>query len=123
MIKEYTDLAANERTYLAWIRTAIAIMAFGFLIEKFELYLSYLGTKNSYTEHFNAFESELIGLGLFLVGIAIILASTIRFFIQKNAIEAEEIVPYTAKKAGLLLSIIMICLGMFLVFYMWHLIF
>ena len=37
MIQQFADHAANERTFLAWIRTAIAIMAFGFLVEKFEL--------------------------------------------------------------------------------------
>ena len=31
MIERYSDHAANERTFLAWVRTAIAIMAFGFL--------------------------------------------------------------------------------------------
>ena len=41
MIKRYTDHSANERTYLAWVRTAITIMAFGFLIEKFELFLAH----------------------------------------------------------------------------------
>jgi putative membrane protein len=30
MIPRFTDHAANERTYLAWVRTAIAVMAFGF---------------------------------------------------------------------------------------------
>ena len=30
MIKRYSDHAANERTFLAWVRTAIAVMAFGF---------------------------------------------------------------------------------------------
>ena len=39
MIGRYSDHAANERTYLAWIRTAIAVMAFGFLVEKFDLFL------------------------------------------------------------------------------------
>jgi putative membrane protein len=38
----YRDRAANERTFLAWIRTAIAIMAFGFVLEKFDLYRGYL---------------------------------------------------------------------------------
>ena len=33
---------ANERTFLAWIRTAIGIMAFGFVVEKFSLFLKYL---------------------------------------------------------------------------------
>jgi putative membrane protein len=38
MIERYTDHAANERTFLAWVRTSIAIMAFGFLVEKFDLF-------------------------------------------------------------------------------------
>jgi len=39
MIRGYSDHAANERTFLAWVRTAIAVMAFGFLVEKFDLFL------------------------------------------------------------------------------------
>jgi hypothetical protein len=35
MIRGYTDHAANERTFLAWVRTGIAVIAFGFIIEKF----------------------------------------------------------------------------------------
>jgi uncharacterized membrane protein YidH (DUF202 family) len=33
---------ANERTFLAWIRTSIAIMAFGFVVEKFALFMNQL---------------------------------------------------------------------------------
>jgi putative membrane protein len=29
MIERYSDHAANERTFLAWVRTALAVMAFG----------------------------------------------------------------------------------------------
>ena len=39
MIERYSDHAANERTFLAWVRTAIAIMALGFLVQKFDLFL------------------------------------------------------------------------------------
>ena len=39
MIERYSDHTANERTFLAWVRTAIAIMAFGFLVQKFDLFL------------------------------------------------------------------------------------
>jgi len=39
MIERHGDHAANERTFLAWVRTAIAIMAFGFLVQKFDLFL------------------------------------------------------------------------------------
>ena len=41
MIKRYSDHAANERTFLAWVRTAIAVMAFGFLIERFDLFMKF----------------------------------------------------------------------------------
>jgi len=33
---------ANERTFLAWVRTSIAIMAFGFVVEKFTIFLHHL---------------------------------------------------------------------------------
>lgn len=33
---------ANERTFLAWIRTAVGIMAFGFVVMKFSLFLRQL---------------------------------------------------------------------------------
>lgn len=33
---------ANERTFLAWIRTSIGIMAFGFVVEKFALFIKQL---------------------------------------------------------------------------------
>jgi putative membrane protein len=35
----FRDHAANERTLLAWIRTGIALMAFGFAIARFGLFL------------------------------------------------------------------------------------
>jgi putative membrane protein len=39
MIRGYSDRAANERTFLAWLRTGIAVIAFGFVIEKFNLFV------------------------------------------------------------------------------------
>ena len=34
-----TDHLANERTFLAWVRTSIALMGFGFVIVKFALFI------------------------------------------------------------------------------------
>ena len=34
-----SDHLANERTFLAWIRTSIALMAFGFVVVKFALFI------------------------------------------------------------------------------------
>lgn len=37
-----SDHLANERTFLAWIRTAIAFMGFGFVVVKFSLFVRQL---------------------------------------------------------------------------------
>jgi putative membrane protein len=39
MIDHFSYHAANERTFLAWVRPAIAVMAFDFLVAKFDLFL------------------------------------------------------------------------------------
>jgi putative membrane protein len=44
MIEGYSDHAANERTFLAWVRTGVAVIAFGFVIEKFDLFLLHCWT-------------------------------------------------------------------------------
>lgn len=40
--KRVSDHLANERTFLAWIRTSIGIMAFGFVVVRFSLFVRQL---------------------------------------------------------------------------------
>ena len=47
MIPGYSDHAANERTFLAWVRTGIAVIAFGFVIEKFNLFVLTIASSTS----------------------------------------------------------------------------
>ena len=119
MIKKYTDHAANERTYLAWVRTSIAIMAFGFLIEKFELYIAFISLTFDDAQKIEpSVSAQLIGLSLFLVGILIIIISTIKFYIYKKDIDSEELVSYGSKKITAALSVLIIVMAIFLFFYM-----
>ena len=119
MIKRYTDHSANERTYLAWIRTSISIMAFGFLIEKFDLFVSYIGKTVGDEERFqSSLSAELVGLGLFFVGVLIVITATVSFFRNKKSIESDELIPYSVKNTNILLSSLMILLSFFLFVYM-----
>lgn len=119
MIKDYRDHAANERTYLAWIRTAIAVMAFGFLIEKFNLFIAFIGKSiEEETNYQSSHSAELVGLGLFVAGALIIVCATIRFFATKKSIESDTSIPYRAKKTNLILSALIIMIALFLVTYM-----
>jgi putative membrane protein len=69
---------ANERTFLAWLRTSIALIGFGFAIARFGLFLQQLDfalTQQKSQEH-HLFNSQNLGLTLVILGIlTIILAA------------------------------------------------
>ncbi|OJV13938.1 MAG: hypothetical protein BGO21_20215 [Dyadobacter sp. 50-39] len=87
-IKEYkpNDHLANERTYLAWVRTGVGIMAFGFVVVKFSLFIAQIGfvLDKPVKIHSHGY-SKIIGIVLVLLGIGAILLG----FIQYRLTEEE----------------------------------
>ncbi len=80
-----SDHLANERTFLAWIRTCIGIMAFGFVVVKFSLFIKQISLvlgKES-TIHQYGFSAP-IGIILVLVGAISLLLSVMRYTKTKN---------------------------------------
>ena len=76
-----TDHLANERTYLAWMRTSIGIMAFGFVVVKFSLFvkrISLLFGKDITTPPTHGL-SAIVGILLVLVGTITTILSYIRY--------------------------------------------
>lgn len=125
MIPRFTDYAANERTYLAWVRTAVAIMAFGFLVERFDLFLAYLGHATSTsapaaktTHHLHA--AQLAGLALIGLAILIIIGATIRFIHHRKTIACAEQVDYGTTLGDSLLAILLVLFAAFLAIYVFH---
>ncbi|MHB1844420.1 MAG: YidH family protein [Deltaproteobacteria bacterium] len=60
-----SDHQANERTFLAWLRTAIALMGFGFVVSKFGLFLRVV-SQARHVPHESS--SALVGIGLVILG-------------------------------------------------------
>ncbi len=60
---------ANERTFLAWIRTSIGIMAFGFVVVKFALFVKQISVMIG-EEHITPYRgySGIIGIVLVVMG-------------------------------------------------------
>src|SRR5712664_3727385 len=86
MIRGYSDHAANERTFLAWVRTGIAVIAFGFVIEKFNLFVLTMASANSLDagrrlqlERLSGPLGRYDGLALILLGIAVVVVAARRF--------------------------------------------
>jgi len=60
--KKVSDHLANERTFLAWVRTGIAVMAFGFVIERFGLLMRELGLKIGLSSDSSIHNSKWLGV-------------------------------------------------------------
>lgn len=65
---------ANERTFLAWLRTSIGLIGFGLAIARFSLFLRQFQATVTQQEVSSPpfFNSETLGLSLVVFGIAVI---------------------------------------------------
>jgi putative membrane protein len=110
---------ANERTFLAWIRTSIAIMAFGFVVEKFSLFVKqmgyYLGRETSPTP---PGYSPIIGIGLVGLGVVMGVLAFIRYKMVERQIDDDTYKPSAILSVMLVLSVLAV--GVFLVLYLVH---
>ena len=74
MIEKFQEHAANERTYLSWIRTAIAIAGFGIVVERLP------GTPNG----------TWTGVALVISSAALVALASLRFMIVRKQIERSD---------------------------------
>ncbi len=120
MIKNFGDHAANERTFLAWVRTAIAVMAFGFVVEKFGLFLQIAAASAGARIPRLAGHrfGEIAGLALMVLGIAMVAISTVRFL--KTAKEIDDADPHAGagSRLDVALAVLLVLLGCSLVAYL-----
>ena len=124
MIRNFSDHAANERTFLAWVRTAIAVMAFGFLVAKFNLFLKIAAqTLAGANGHAIAVRGgrfgDVAGLALIVAGTAMVAMAAVRFIRTGQAIDSPEQRDDNAR-VDLTLSALMLVLGISLVLYVSH---
>ena len=109
MIRAFSDHAANERTYLAWVRTGIAVIAFGFLLERFNLFLLALaasaeGTLKLRLDRLAGPLGRYDGLALIGGGLLLIVIATARFFRTGRLIDDPETHVGHGVRAELILS-------------------
>ena len=120
MLKRYSDLAANERTFLAWVRTAIAVMAFGFIIERFDLFLKVAAPQLSERQlaaHGERF-ANWAGLAFIVIGIVTIVIAWLRFARTTKDIDREDEVASPGERFDFALALMIGLLGASLALYM-----
>ena len=92
---ELRDRMANERTLLAWVRTAIALMAFGMAIAKFSLFLTVAGLEQpeALSDLPSAMLSRLTGTAFILLGAVVTLLGLNRTLAYGRIIDRHDRAP------------------------------
>jgi putative membrane protein len=107
MVANYTDHAANERTFLAWIRTGLAVAAFGLFLVKLNILADAVGggsLPHLSAEDAGAVAARYAGLAMVVIGIAIIARGSVSFERTRRAIDRNEVIQIPRSRAELLLS-------------------
>ena len=123
---------ANERTFLAWVRTCIALIGLGFIIAKFGLFIEELNlvlsqsvseiTKTPYTSMQSKLLSDdtssLVGIGIVIISIVLILFALRNYYNISKEIRYDK---YTPKHTIMYTTVIVfIAISLAIIFYLYN---
>jgi putative membrane protein len=109
------DHLANERTFLAWVRTGAAIVIFGFAIGRFSIAIRQLTTFLGHPTRTMGI-SVWMGAGAIISGVLLVIAGLIRY--RKTRVQLDA---GTFEPAGFvvdLITILTVLFGVALAFYL-----
>jgi uncharacterized protein (DUF302 family)/uncharacterized membrane protein YidH (DUF202 family) len=112
------DYLAAERTFLAWIRTGLALMGFGFVVARFGLFFRAMQTESSNLQVRSSGLSFWFGAALIVLGITVNLVSArrhIRLVRELNRGGTEYSRP---SSIGIALAIALAALGIGITIYL-----
>lgn len=109
-------LFAAERTLLAWNRTGVSLMGFGFLVERFGLFLHLVMEERTEPIHRGA--SLAIGIAFILLGVILLLVSVHQYRRVVPTLGAGEIPPGYWVNSGVLLNLALAAMGLVLAAYL-----
>ncbi|HEY9793955.1 MAG TPA: DUF202 domain-containing protein [Candidatus Obscuribacterales bacterium] len=107
------DHLANERTYLAWIRTGVATMGLGVVIAKLKYVL---GANYPARESTGVIHAAHIGIFFAVIGLATIGMAVFFYLRTQNEIRSRTYRPH--KAFAIVLATLMVVLGIVILWYL-----
>ena len=117
-VVELRDYLAEERTFLAWIRTGIALMGFGFVVARFGI----LGDQPHIPQQFSAGQphelSPWFGAALIAIGAIVNLFSAQRFMRLVGELNRDQFGHRALSKQGVIVALFLALLGIAMTIYL-----
>jgi putative membrane protein len=111
---ELRDHLANERTFLAWMRTCLTIIGLGFVVAKFGILIREVS--KGHVHSLTARAGAVVGVALVLGGMGVAALASLKFLRTKREID-ESIVAFSPS-LDILLAIAVVLAGLVLAGYM-----
>ncbi len=109
---------AAENTYLAWIRTGIALLGLGFVVARFGLFLERL----DYIQHVSPAHSYGLsvwfGTGLILAGVGVYVSSAWNYVRLIRALNRGEVVEARASVLAVVVAVFLALVGLAMAIYL-----
>jgi putative membrane protein len=107
---------AAERTLLAWTRSSLTLMAFGFAVERFGLFVRFLGPR--YEQVFERQASFWSGIGMIALGAYVAFASILQYRQVLKTLKSVEIPEHYRVNLGVFTNLCISVFGICLIFYL-----
>jgi putative membrane protein len=112
------DYLAEERTFLAWLRTGIALMGFGFVAARFEFFAD----ERPLMQHATGVPAHGLslwfGTALVVIGIAVNLFSARRYMRLVGELNSGQFIHRSLSKEAVILAVVLVLLGIALTIYL-----
>lgn len=103
-------LLANDRTLLSWLRTGLALMAFGFVVSKFNIFL--------HLQIHSSDSARWLGALLVASGIVVMLGAIFVYTQNQNSLARGE--PMKPSHAPLALAVFLVLIGIGVLLYLFR---
>jgi putative membrane protein len=109
---------AEERTLLAWVRTGLALMGFGFVVARFGLFLRELASLQGVAVQQRLGVSLWVGTTLVLLGVAVNLLAAWKHVQTVRQLNRGEAIDFRPVSLGPVIALILGVLGLLVAIYL-----
>lgn len=109
---------AAERTLLAWVRTGLAMMGFGFVVARFGLFLRELAAVKNAAPTSRTGLSLWIGSSLVLLGVGVNVAAAVRHGFTIRRLRRGEPLAFSLVSLGMVIALLLGIVGTVIFLYL-----
>ena len=109
---------ASERTLLAWIRTGLAMMGFGFVVARFGLFLREIAASQKLQPRTSVHLSVWLGTVLVAIGVFVFVSASRSHGRYLRNLERGIVEPMPTRSLGVMVALALAALGIAMVGYL-----